>query len=81
MAETETSSTGQSTFRRDAECFCGSVRNAFDKAADAFLPPEEARRHFRQARVEVWKGIRELVDLRISHLSREDAKGTRVVVE
>ena len=81
MAETESSSTGGSTFRRDSECFCGSVRNAFEKAADAFLPPEEARRHFRQARVEVLKGIRELVDLRIAHINRQDSKGTRVVVE
>lgn len=81
MAENESSTGGESTFRRDADSFCRSARKAFEQAADAMLPPEEARRHFRQARVEFWKGVRELVDLRISHLNREESKGTRVVVE
>lgn len=81
MGENDSSSSGRSTFERDAQCFCGSVRSAFEKAAEAFLPPEEARHHFRQARVELWKGIRELVDSRISHLNRDDSKGARVVVD
>jgi hypothetical protein len=63
------------------ECLCGNIRKAFRQAADAFLPPESAAKHFRQARVEVWRGIRELIDRRIEHLSRDQSNGTRVVVE
>jgi hypothetical protein len=37
--------------------------------------------HFRQARIEFLKGIRELVDHRIQKLSRTDVKGTKVTVE
>ena len=81
MAETESSSSAKSTFERDADNLCDSLRQAFGHAANALLPPEEARRHFRQARVEVLKGFRELIDRRISHLNRDDNKGTRVVVE
>ena len=86
MAETETSSSSASSsaradFKRDMGAACGSLRDAVGKAADAFLPPDEVRRHFRQARVEVLKGFRELIDLRIARLNRGDSKGTRVVVE
>ena len=81
MAETESAYSAKSTFQSDANSLCDSIRQAFGHAANAFLPPEEARRHFRQARVEVLKGIRELIDRRISHLNRDDTKGTRVVVE
>jgi hypothetical protein len=81
MAETEGAGSAKWDFRKEADCFCGSVRKAFEDAANAFRPPEEARRHFHQARVEVWKGIRELVDRRISHLDRDASKGSHVVVE
>lgn len=37
--------------------------------------------HFRNARVEFWKGVRSLVDDRISRLAKDEPKGTRVVVE
>ena len=45
------------------------------------LWPENTRQHFRNSRVEFLKGIRSILDARIEHLSREQAKGTRVVVE
>ena len=45
------------------------------------LWPESTRQHFRNSRVEFLKGIRSIIDARIEHLSREHAKGTRVVVE
>ena len=45
------------------------------------LWPENTRQHFRNSRVEFLKGIRSIIDARIEHLSREQAKGTRVVVE
>jgi hypothetical protein len=37
--------------------------------------------HFRNSRVEFLKGIRSLIDDRIAHLSKNESKGTHVVVE
>jgi hypothetical protein len=41
---------------------------------DGVLPPEEVRQHFRNSRVEFWKGIRALVDVRIEHINRSGSK-------
>jgi len=43
--------------------------------------PEGTREHFRNARVEVLKGMRSMLDARIEHLSKQDAKGHKVTVE
>jgi hypothetical protein len=51
---------------------------------EAFLDhvwPENTREHFRNARVEMLKGVRSMLDARIEHLSKQDRKGTRVAVE
>jgi hypothetical protein len=42
---------------------------------------EATRDHFRNSRIEFLKGIRSLIDDRISHLSKHEAKGTHVTVE
>jgi hypothetical protein len=42
---------------------------------------KETQQHFRNARVEVLKGFRSILDARIEHLSRERQKGTTVPVE
>jgi predicted amidohydrolase len=43
---------------------------------------DATRDHFRNSRVEFLKGLRSLIDDRISHLSREpQSKGTHVAVE
>jgi hypothetical protein len=42
---------------------------------------EAGQGHFRNARMEFLKGVRSLIDERIEHLSREEKKGTHVVVE
>jgi len=42
---------------------------------------EATRDHFRNSRVEFLKGLRSLIDERISHLSRDEQKGTHVTVE
>jgi hypothetical protein len=42
---------------------------------------EATRGHFRSSRVEFLKGIRSLIDDRISRLSAEERKGSHVVVE
>ncbi len=41
----------------------------------------EARRHLRNARIEMLKAIRALIDERIEHLSRAAAKGTKIAVD
>jgi hypothetical protein len=42
---------------------------------------EATNDHFRNSRVEFLKGLRSLIDDRISHLSRQEPKGTHVTVE
>jgi hypothetical protein len=44
-------------------------------------PGAEARRHFRNARIELLKGIRSFIDERIETLSRHEQKGAHVNVE
>jgi hypothetical protein len=53
------------------------VLNLFKKLG----PSDEVMQHFRTARIEVLKGIRQAIDERIDDLSRTHQKGTRVVVE
>lgn len=43
--------------------------------------PEDAREHFHNARIEVLKGVRSLIDARIQRLSKQEKKGTKVTVE
>lgn len=76
-----TTSTDPGTSSRSGDCLCGSIGKAFRMAADAFGPPEAARQHFRDARKEVLLGIRDIIDARIEHLSRQSKKGARIVVE
>ena len=45
------------------------------------LWPEPTQEHFRNARIEVLKGIRGILDARIDRLSQHAQKGTRVAVE
>ena len=45
------------------------------------LWPEETQKHFRNARVEMLKGMRTLLDARIEHLSKQASKGTKITVE
>ena len=56
--------------------FCDTAKPVLEH-----LVSESTRDHFRNSRVEFLKGLRSLLDERISHLSREEPKGTRVNVE
>ena len=42
---------------------------------------DATRDHFRTSRVEFLKGLRSLIDDRIAHLSKDEARGTKVTVE
>ncbi len=42
---------------------------------------EETRDHFRNSRIEFLKGVRGMIDDRITRLSRRESRGTTVTVE
>jgi hypothetical protein len=68
--------------KNQAECFCGAIRRGLQEAAEMLTAPESAGDHFREARLEFLRGIRDLVDHRIDRLSRpKPGDGTRIVVE
>ena len=55
---------------------CGTVMPLLDR-----MWSEATNDHFRNSRVEFLKGVRSLIDDRIAHLSKNEPKGTHVVVE
>jgi hypothetical protein len=72
---------GAAHAREKVECFCMGTGPELYSIVRKF-GPESAREHFRNARVEILKGFRELIDKRIEALSREEEKkGTKVAVE
>ncbi len=70
------------TVRRNANpAFAETVGPAMRELLDRITPPEEARRHFQAARVEMLKGLRSLIDARIAHFSKGSRKGEKIEVE
>jgi hypothetical protein len=55
---------------------CSTVMPLLDR-----MWSEATNDHFRNSRVEFLKGIRSLIDDRIAHLSKNESRGTHVVVE
>jgi hypothetical protein len=49
-----------------------------DKALE---PSGQVAAHFRQARIEFLKGVRQILDNRIENLQRRDESGTKIDVE
>ena len=77
MSETESQQASSS-------CNCGC--HGFGPMATEFFerigPPEDARKHFHEARIEFLKGLRSFIDARIDHLNRKTStQGTKVTVE
>jgi hypothetical protein len=64
-----------------AGCFFCNVAAPQISAFLDHVWPEPTHEHFRNARVEVLKGIRSLLDARIERLSQQPPKGTKVTVE
>ncbi|MBV9084074.1 MAG: hypothetical protein JOZ62_15470 [Acidobacteriaceae bacterium] len=81
MSEAEQAAGSTARPHAHADRIFDCVRDGLQAIADAFTPPESACRHFREARIEVLRGIRAMVDHRIERLSRPKDTGTRVVVE
>lgn len=44
-------------------------------------PTPEVIQHFRNARIEMLKGLRQVIDNRIEHLSKSSQPGRKIVVE
>jgi hypothetical protein len=65
-----------------AGCGCKGAGPVLSEMLRKILPDENVRVHFRNARIEVLKGIRTLIDQRIEHLSQhQQPKGSKIVVE
>lgn len=63
------------------ECLCMGLGPELTEALKRLGVPEEARRHLRNARLEVLRAVRSVVDQRIEDLSRGSERGKKVEVE
>ncbi len=71
-----------STHHQHAEgCFFCNVAAPQIEAFLDHVWPQNTREHFRNARIEVLKGMRSMLDARIDHLSKQPPRGTKVTVE
>jgi len=70
----------QSTPHSEGCVFCNIIAPQLDAIMD-HMWPENTREHFHNARIEVLKGMRSLLDARIERLSQHEKKGTKVTVE
>lgn len=71
----------EETKTAERECLCGGAGQAFTTFLREIGPPEPAKQHFDQARVEFLKGLRALIDHRIEQISKQSQKGTKLTVE
>ena len=75
----------EGNFRRSTsapiDAICDSIREGLEQVADFFTPPQSAVDHFRESRIEMLRGFRDILDHRIDRLSRRRAQGTRVSVD
>jgi len=69
------------THQHGPGCFFCSVAAPQIEAFIDHLWPGDTREHFRNARMEVLKGMRSMLDARIERLAKQDRKGTKVTVE
>ncbi len=81
MSEAEQTGAGTKRPAPEIDAICDCIRKGLEVIADTITPPESATKHFREARIEMLRGFRELIDCRIEHLSQKNSTGTRVVVE
>jgi hypothetical protein len=71
----------EQTQNAQSDCFCNGAGPRFTHTVRDFSPAQAAD-HFRNAAVEVLKGVRHIVDNGIDYLSRNpNTRGTTVNVE
>ncbi|PYT18288.1 MAG: hypothetical protein DMG59_04785 [Acidobacteria bacterium] len=71
----------QTAAQSEHGCFFCTVAGPQIEALLNHCWPEPTQEHFRNARIEVLKGIRSLLDARIERLAKRAQKGTKLVVE
>lgn len=71
----------EQSYRAPIDLFCDSIREGLNQIADFITPPQSARDHFRESRIEMLKGFRDILDHRIDRLSRRQTQGARVPVD
>lgn len=81
MSEAQQEQTFGKSTAAPIDAFCDAIRDTLHQIADFVTPPRSARDHFRESRIEVLKGIRDIVDHRIDRLSRRSSQGARVSVD
>jgi hypothetical protein len=67
--------------QQHAGCFFCDIAAPQIEALMDHVWPKDTREHFRNARVEILKGMRSMLDARIDHLSKHAAKGTKIAVD
>jgi len=81
MENTETNSgAASSQAQRDyplIDAMCLGVKNILRSVE----PPADVTQHFRNARIEVLRGVRRMIDHRIETLSRTGDPGRKITVE
>jgi hypothetical protein len=62
-------------------CVCGGNGPKLTALASMLMPSGEAGTHFRQAHIELLKGLRALIDQRIESMAAPPAHGTKLNVD
>lgn len=73
--------TRKSSKTSGAPCLCLGAGPALSDLLRRLGPPEQARRHFETARLEMLKGLRAILDARIEQVSKRNRKGEKIEVE
>ena len=73
--------TAEPTASKASGCVCGGKGPMLSQMLDLMIPSAAAGEHFRNARLEFLKGVRELLDQRITSLSEKPRTGTKLNVE
>lgn len=82
MSEAQEAPNANASASERGECLCCRIQKAAEEIIALFVPPQPVNKHFHEARIEVLRGIREMIDYRIEALSRANkAQGSRIVVE
>lgn len=72
--------TKRSTNKTGCPCLCIGAGPAISEFLRRLGPPEDARKHFETARLEILKGMRALLDSRIEQFSKPRSKGEKIEV-
>jgi hypothetical protein len=81
MSEAQQEANSRRSTAAPIDAICDSIREGLEQMADFFTPPQSAIDHFRESRIEVLRGVRDILDHRIERLSRRRTQGTRVTVD